>query len=135
MGLARAAELNGYPGPMHVLELASELRLSASQETKTRELFARMRASAKELGAQLVAAEQALDAQFASRQVDPRSLVEALDRVASLQAKVRGVHLLAHLEQTGLLTSEQVALYAKLRGSSVGAGDPGGHGGHGHRSR
>ena len=31
MGLALAAELNGYPGPSHVLELADKLELSAEQ--------------------------------------------------------------------------------------------------------
>jgi hypothetical protein len=31
MGLALAAELNGYPGPLHVLELADKLDLSADQ--------------------------------------------------------------------------------------------------------
>jgi hypothetical protein len=31
MGLARAAELNSFPGPMHVLELANELGLSEAQ--------------------------------------------------------------------------------------------------------
>ena len=34
MGLALAAELNGYPGPMHVLELADELVLSVEQRTQ-----------------------------------------------------------------------------------------------------
>ena len=28
MGLALAAELNGYPGPLHVIELADSLRLT-----------------------------------------------------------------------------------------------------------
>jgi hypothetical protein len=31
MGLALAAELNGYPGPLHVLELSKELDLGQSQ--------------------------------------------------------------------------------------------------------
>src|SRR5262245_1477224 len=31
MGLALAAELNGYPGPLHVLELADRLQLSPEQ--------------------------------------------------------------------------------------------------------
>jgi hypothetical protein len=33
MGLAMAAELNGYPGPAHVLELADKLDLSDQQRT------------------------------------------------------------------------------------------------------
>jgi hypothetical protein len=31
MGMAKAAELNGYPGPTHVLTLAKELALTESQ--------------------------------------------------------------------------------------------------------
>ena len=66
MGLAKAAELNGYPGPAHVLELASQLGLSAEQLAMTRALFTSMEQRAKELGRQLVAAEQSLDTLFAS---------------------------------------------------------------------
>ena len=32
MELAKAAELNGYPGPMHTLELATQLELSTEQK-------------------------------------------------------------------------------------------------------
>lgn len=35
MGYAKAAELNSYPGPKHVLELARELGLSPAQEEQT----------------------------------------------------------------------------------------------------
>src|SRR5258708_7085156 len=38
MGLALAAELNGYPGPMHVLEFADSLGLSDQQRAKMQEL-------------------------------------------------------------------------------------------------
>jgi hypothetical protein len=31
MGLAKAAELNGYPGPLHVLALTTELRLTPTR--------------------------------------------------------------------------------------------------------
>ena len=31
LGLARAAELNHYPGPMHVLEFSKELKLTKEQ--------------------------------------------------------------------------------------------------------
>jgi hypothetical protein len=36
MGLALAAELNGYPGPAHVLEKADALGLSSAQRAKFR---------------------------------------------------------------------------------------------------
>src|SRR5690606_22844036 len=46
MGLALAAELNGYPGPLHVLELAKPLGLTEAQRNKVRELHAAMTAEA-----------------------------------------------------------------------------------------
>src|SRR3569833_2109445 len=50
MGLALAAELNGYPGPSHVLELADRLQLSAEQRAGVQHLFDSMRAEAVPLG-------------------------------------------------------------------------------------
>ena len=44
MGLAKAAELNGYPGPMHILELADQLALSDAQLRSSRGIFEDMRA-------------------------------------------------------------------------------------------
>jgi Spy/CpxP family protein refolding chaperone len=32
MGMAKAGELNGFPGPVHVLTLAKQLRLTESQQ-------------------------------------------------------------------------------------------------------
>src|SRR2546425_6382198 len=46
MGLALAAELNGYPGPLHVLELGDQIGLSDTQRERMRELFAAMQAEA-----------------------------------------------------------------------------------------
>src|SRR6266704_5180528 len=65
MGLAKAAELNGYPGPMHVLELADPLELSDQQRVKMQELLAAMKAEAIPLGEKLIAQEANLDRQFA----------------------------------------------------------------------
>src|SRR6266478_9941548 len=42
MSLALAAELNGYPAPRHVLELAEPLQLSAAQRARTADLMAAM---------------------------------------------------------------------------------------------
>src|SRR4030088_2876215 len=53
MGLALAAELNGYPGPSHVLELADKLELSADQRTRINGLFDSMKAEAVPLGSKL----------------------------------------------------------------------------------
>src|SRR3979409_1824036 len=57
MGLALAAELNGHPGPMHVLELADSLALSDQQRARMQELFAAMKAEAVPLGEKLITQE------------------------------------------------------------------------------
>src|SRR3954468_4471363 len=57
MGLALAAELNRYPGPSHVLELADKLELSAEQRASMQRLFDSMMAEAMPLGAKLIEQE------------------------------------------------------------------------------
>ena len=125
MGLAKAAELNGYPGPAHVLELASDLALSTEQRDRTQAVWQAMDARAKAIGQQLVDAERELDALFASRQATRDRLVAQLDRIGTLQAQLRAAHLEAHLEQARILTPEQSRRYAVLRGYTGAAG---GHG-------
>src|SRR3954451_8622067 len=50
MGLALAAELNGYPGPSHVLELGDKLGLTSDQRARVQTLFNDMKAEAVPLG-------------------------------------------------------------------------------------
>src|SRR5215831_6066543 len=64
MGFAKAAELNGYPGPAHVFELATQLHLTPEQKAKTEALFQKMQARAIGLGKELVEQERALDRLF-----------------------------------------------------------------------
>lgn len=116
MGLAKAAEFNGYPGPSHVLALAAELSLSTRQRQLTEALFETMETRAKAIGRALVDEERRLDRLFASRSIAPESLAQALQRLGELQAQVRQAHLEAHLAQVEILTPMQVAAYLKLRG-------------------
>src|SRR5438094_2533768 len=60
MGLALAAELNGYPGPIHALELSGRLGLSAEQLTALRKLLAAMRAETIPIGLSLIEQERGL---------------------------------------------------------------------------
>ena len=60
-GFALAAELNGYPGPVHVLELGDRLNLSAAQREQVQKLFVSMKAEAVPLGEQLISREEELD--------------------------------------------------------------------------
>ena len=121
MGLAKAAELNHYPGPKHVLELAEGLALSGAQAARVKAAFDAMHAEAVRLGAEVLAAEQALDALFAEGTAAPEPLRAAVGRVARLQGELRAVHLLAHLETRAALSPEQVARYDRLRGYGEGA--------------
>ena len=116
MGLALAAELNGYPGPLHVLQLDSQLSLSPAQRQQTQQLMATMRADAVAAGEALIQAERGLDQLFARKTVTADSLGAALGQVAQAQARVRGIHLQAHLDQVRILSAQQVAVYNRLRG-------------------
>jgi Spy/CpxP family protein refolding chaperone len=125
MGFAKAAELNGYPGPRHVLDLAAELELTAGQRQQARELFERMLAAARAAGAELLEAERSLDELYASKTANVARVEAQLAKIERVRTRLRGVHLNAHLEQAALLTPAQVARYARLRGHGVG-----GHGAH-----
>ena len=122
-GLAKPAELNGYPGPRHVLDLAEELALDAEQEAAVRDVFRRMQAAAKAAGAAYVAAERQLDQAFRARTIDDEKLAAGLAETEGLRAELRRIHLRAHLETAPILTSRQRHLYTRLRGY---------HGGHAH---
>jgi Spy/CpxP family protein refolding chaperone len=116
LGYAKAAELNHYPGPRHVLDLAKELMLTNEQTTRTQEIFNGMRARAIPLGKQLVEKERELDREFAARSIREDSLNALLSDIGVLEAKIRYVHLSAHLEQKELLTKHQIQVYDQLRG-------------------
>jgi Spy/CpxP family protein refolding chaperone len=116
MSLALAAELNGYPGPLHVLELADRLALTDTQRAATQALFQRMKSDAVAAGEAFISTERELDRLFASKAATEDQLNAALLRVAQAQARLRGTHLQAHLEQVRILTPQQVALYGRLRG-------------------
>jgi Spy/CpxP family protein refolding chaperone len=116
MGLALAAELNGYPGPIHVLELGNDLSLSPEQRARVSALRADMVAEAVPLGEQLIAHEAALDRLFAERQVTVETLAQTTQLIGMTQGKLRAAHLKFHLATLDVLTPEQAHRYAMLRG-------------------
>jgi len=116
MGLALPAELNGYPGPSHLLELSDRLELSADQKTLIKQLFDSMKAEAVPLGVKLLAQETALDQQFAGHYVTPESLKEATTQIGLTQAELRNTHLKYHLQTIQILSADQMQRYSMLRG-------------------
>lgn len=116
MSLALPAELNGYPGPAHALELADPLQLSPEQRSKTQALFDQMQREARALGEELIVAERALDRLFQEKRVTPDSLASATALAAAAQGRLRESHLRYHLAMVEVLTPDQVAQYQRLRG-------------------
>lgn len=120
MGLAKAAELNQYPGPRHVLDLADQLQLSETQTAETQKVFDRMHADATRLGKLIVDREKELDALFSSKTIDSKKLRRATAAIARLQGELRAAHLEAHLATKLILSPHQIAKYVELRGYMAG---------------
>jgi len=133
MRMALAAELNGYPGPRHVLELADELDLSPEQLAQTRRLFEDMRREAIALGGRIVAGEALLDELFALGTVSEATLRDSAEALGRLNGELRAHHLGYHLAMRDLLDPRQIQSYLRLRGyaSAMRSGEHGGHAGHG----
>ncbi|UYN93999.1 MAG: hypothetical protein KIT25_18385 [Enhydrobacter sp.] len=115
-GLAKVAELNGVPGPAHVLELADRIGLSAEQVASVRAVFERMRVAATREGERLIGLEMALETSFRERTVTDETLRRALGEIERSRLILRYIHLAAHLETASLLMPPQIALYNDLRG-------------------
>jgi hypothetical protein len=116
MSLALPAELNGYPGPSHALELAEPLKLSVEQKKPLQDLFDSMSKEAKAIGLEVIEAERKLDGLFKNKTVNPQNLKEATHAAAEAQARLRESHLRYHLDTVAVLNAEQVVAYNRLRG-------------------
>lgn len=116
MGLALPAELNGYPGPMHVLELGDRLGLTPEQRARVQGLFDAMTAETVPLGERVIAQEASLDRLFAERRITPESLKASTTAIGASQGELRAAHLRYHLATVEVLTPHQVRMYGRLRG-------------------
>lgn len=136
MGMALPAELNGYPGPLHVLELAEQLELTAAQRGEAQRLFDAMQAEAVALGEQMIAGEAALDRLFATGTASDAAVMAAAVELGQLQGMLRGHHLRYHVAMREVLSPHQRLRYQQLRdyadGGAHGQGGHGEHGGTGH---
>lgn len=117
MGLARAAELNNYPGPMHVLELQKELKLTAPQKTKLEAARDEMKRKAIEMGGFIIQEEKKLNNLFAASKIDEGSIIYYTNKIGLYQGELRNAHLQAHLKARRILTPDQISRYNKLRGN------------------
>lgn len=115
-GVAKAAELNGVPGPAHVLEMKTAIDLSDSQALAITTIRDAMKSKAIEQGYALIALEADLERQFQDRTIDDEKLRSLLGEIAGVRAALRFTHLSAHLKLLPILSEEQVASYNSLRG-------------------
>ncbi len=115
MGMAKPAELNHYPGPRHVLDIADRMKLSAEQLAATQALFSEVQQKAKALGRELIDREDELNRLFSNQSADEPAVKQLTHQIAALQGELRDVHLSAHVRERKLLTAEQVRVYDELR--------------------
>ena len=115
-GIAKLAELNGYPGPRHVLDIAQELQLTDRQREEIELIYQNMSNNAKSIGSAIIAIEQDMDEAFANKTITEENLIAMLDKSANFYEQLRFVHLSAHLDTAQIMTTEQIQMYNEMRG-------------------
>lgn len=115
LGYGLAAELNGYPSPVQVVELADQLGLDAEQKTRVRAIADKLRKDAIAAGEALLAAEAHIDRLFQLKQVSPDRIEAQTAVAAGQEARLRAIHLNAHLATRELLNPEQIESYQRLK--------------------
>ena len=128
-GLAKAGELNGVPGPAHLLEMKTEIGLSEEQVASIETLYAEMKVEAIALGKEIIALETELNDAFADGSIDQASLESWVNDISDRLARLRIVHLSTHLKTPAILSAAQIAKYNELRGYATDPCDsvPEGH--------
>jgi Spy/CpxP family protein refolding chaperone len=117
-GFARAAELNGYPGPRHILDLQDKLDLTEDQFAEVQKLYDDMNSEARQMGAEILRLESELELAFREGTIDNTTLEAKVSDLAEKYGALRLLHLRTHLTAIQLLTPDQLMLYNQLRGYS-----------------
>ena len=115
-GLALPAELNGLPGPVHLLELKDKLDLTSEQIARIQEIYDDMRGEAIAAGERFIQAERMLNEAFKAKNIEQTQLIPLIDDAAKARAQLRYIHLSRHLMMPDILTAHQIKRYAVLRG-------------------
>ena len=117
-GLAKAAELNGVPGPIHLLEMKNEIGLDEAQRSAIGAIYRRMKSRAIIHGERLIDLERRLESGFRNRTITDALLRDSLSAIAETKKELRYVHLAAHIETLKVLSEKQIRTYNTLRGYS-----------------
>jgi len=120
LGQALPAELNGYPGPRHTIDMAEELKLSEDQLRQMQALFDKMHSETIPLGEQYLEAVAQLELAFREGTITEEYLKSQLIVITGIEAQLRYAHLSTHLATIEILSAEQIMQYNMLRGYMEG---------------
>jgi Spy/CpxP family protein refolding chaperone len=115
-GMAKLAELNGYPGPRHVLDLGKELGLTTAQKENITMIYNYMKREALKLGQEILQIEKTANELFDNKSISDSELQRLIKKSAENYGKLRYIHLTTHLKMMDILSQEQIILYNTLRG-------------------
>ncbi len=116
VGMALPAELNGFPGPRHALDLAEELSLTAKQKEQLEAFYQEMLQESAPLGKKFIEIEREINEKFENKSISSEELSELLQKSSDIQWQLRNAHLQSHIQTTHVLSSEQISIYNQLRG-------------------
>lgn len=119
-GMAKLAELNGYPGPRHILDFSEEMKLTVEQKQQIQSIYDDHVIDAKALGKQLIDIEKKMNDKFEEDSITDEYLKEKINSSAKIYGELRYVHLKTHLLMVDILSKEQVKKYNSLRGYASG---------------
>ena len=117
-GLAKAAELNGVPGPAHLLEMKEKILLTKTQVSAISKIYTEIKSKAIKQGERLITLEQELERHFKTRSMTDATLRSSLAAIAEARKELRYIHLATHLKTPKILSAAQIKNYNTLRGYS-----------------
>jgi hypothetical protein len=113
--MAKLAELNGYPGPRHILDLGKELGLTTVEKEYIIIIYNDMKREALKLGQEILQIEKTANKLFANKSISDSELQRLIIKSAGNYGKLRYIHLTTYLKMMDILSQEQIILYNTLR--------------------
>jgi Spy/CpxP family protein refolding chaperone len=120
LGQALPAELNGYPGPRHTIDMAEELELTEEQLAQVQALFDDMQTAVIPLGEKYLESVAELELTFREGTITDQYLQSQLEKITATEAQMRYVHLSTHLATIDILSHDQIMQYNMMRGYGDG---------------
>lgn len=113
-GLARLADVHGWPGPRTVLANAEALNLAPDQVRIAENIEAEFEIEAREIALAWLAVEAELDEAFRSGRASKGKVQALTQQSGALRAELRALQLSAHIEMRPNLTRDQLESYSRL---------------------